>query len=72
MLRIALALAIAAVLAACDRPPQPPDKSAPPDPQVGAAMRDGIHAPLDRAKGVQATLDDGAQARSARFDAAAI
>ncbi|MFC0676596.1 hypothetical protein ACFFGH_01855 [Lysobacter korlensis] len=70
MLRIAFMLAVVAVLAACDRPPQPPDKSAPPDPQVGASARDALHAPLDRAKGVQATLDDGAQALGAQVDAA--
>lgn len=59
MRRFALVLAVVG-LAACDRPPQPPDKTAPPEPQVAAPA---LHAPLDRAAGVQATLDAAAQAR---------
>lgn len=63
----AAALVVMAGLAACDRPPQPPDKSAPPEPQVIAPARG---APLERATGVQRTLDAGAQARAAQTAAA--
>jgi hypothetical protein len=66
MRRFALVLAVVG-LAACDRPPQPPDKTAPPEPQVAAPA---LHAPLDRAAGVQHTLDAAAQARDTQTAAA--
>ena len=65
MRRIVFVLAVAG-LAGCDRPPQPPDKTAPPEPQVAAPR----HAPLDRARAVQRTLDATAQARMVQAVAA--
>lgn len=48
---------LATLLAGCQRPPTPnPEK--PPAPQ---AMTRAMHEPLDRAKGVQKTLDEGAE-----------
>jgi hypothetical protein len=62
------AFVLAAVgLTACDRPPQPPDKTAPPEPQVAAPA---LQAPIDRAANVQRTLDVAAQARDSRALAA--
>lgn len=66
MRRFALVLAVVG-LAACDRPPQPPDKTAPPEPQVAAPA---VHAPLDRATDTQRTLDAAAQARDTQTVAA--
>jgi hypothetical protein len=62
MRRFALVLALVG-LAACDRPPQPPDKTAPPEPQVAAPT---LRAPLDRAAGMQRTLDAARQALGAQ------
>lgn len=64
---LAAVLIAVAGLAACDRPPQPPDKTAPPEPQVAAPV---LRAPLDRAAAVQDTLDAAAQARDAQTAAA--
>jgi uncharacterized lipoprotein YajG len=54
------------LLAGCQRPPTPnPEK--PPAPQ---AMARAMHEPLDRAKGVQKTVDDAAAGeRKAEADA---
>ncbi|HEL2979985.1 TPA: hypothetical protein UMB92_002860 [Stenotrophomonas maltophilia] len=54
------------LLVACQRPPTPnPEK--PPAPQ---AMARATHEPLDRAKGVQKTVDDAAaRERKAEADA---
>ncbi len=64
---VLVATLVAVGLASCDRPPQPPDKTAPPEPQVGAPA---LHAPLDRAAAVQDTLDAAARARDAQSAAA--
>ncbi|GHA82534.1 hypothetical protein [Cognatilysobacter bugurensis] len=66
MRRLALVLAVVG-LAACDRPPQPPDKTAPPEPQVAARA---LQAPLDRAAAVQQTLDTAAETREVLTTAA--
>lgn len=53
----AIALVAVASLAACDRPPQPPDKSDPPEPQVSAPA---LRAPLDRAAAAHDARDTAA------------
>lgn len=56
----------AALLAGCQRPATP-DPQKPPEPQ---ALAKAIAQPLDRAKGVQKTLDDAAEReRKAEADA---
>ncbi|HDS1040783.1 TPA: hypothetical protein QDZ42_000672 [Stenotrophomonas maltophilia] len=47
----------AALLAGCQKP-APPNPEKPPEPQ---ALAKAINQPLDRAKGVQQTLDDGTE-----------
>lgn len=66
MHRFALALAVVG-LAACDRPPQPPDKNAPPEPQAAALM---LQAPRDGGAHVQAMPGAAAHARDIRAVAA--
>ena len=56
MHRFALVLAVVG-LATCDRPPQPPDKTAPPEPQVAAPTLQATREPAVR---VQDTLDAAA------------
>ncbi|AWH18331.1 hypothetical protein C1922_14010 [Stenotrophomonas sp. ZAC14D2_NAIMI4_7] len=56
----------AALLAGCQRP-APPNPEKPPEPQ---ALAKAINQPLDRAKGVQQTVDEGAEReRQAEADA---
>ncbi|MGG6344571.1 hypothetical protein ACQ5SA_15160 [Stenotrophomonas indicatrix] len=56
----------AALLAGCQRP-APPNPERPPEPQ---AMAKAINQPLDRAKGVQKTMDASAEReRKAEADA---
>lgn len=56
----------AAVLAGCQRP-APPNPQRPPEPQ---AVAKAINQPLDRAKGVQKTMDEAAEReRKAEADA---
>lgn len=56
----------AALLAGCQRP-APPNPERPPEPQ---AMTKAINQPLDRAKGVQKTMDASAEReRKAEADA---
>ncbi|WMJ70666.1 hypothetical protein [Stenotrophomonas sp. 24(2023)] len=57
MRALSLALCLLPLLAACQRPPTP-DRDKPPEPQ---ALRQAVNAPLDRAKGVQKTVDDAAK-----------
>ena len=58
------ALAAALVLAACNKP-VPPDKQEPPEPQAQAPqateLRDAIQAPIDKARAVDAQVQDAAQ-----------
>jgi len=51
--------ALAVALAACSKP-QPPEKERPVDPQA-TQMRDAIHKPIEQAKGVEGSVDQGAQ-----------
>lgn len=51
------ALLSAAVLAGCQRP-APPNPERPPEPQ---ALAKAVKQPLDRAKGVQKTMDEAAE-----------
>ncbi|CAH0147771.1 hypothetical protein [Stenotrophomonas lactitubi] len=56
----------AALLAGCQRP-APPNPERPPEPQ---AMAKAVNQPLDRAKGVQKTMDASAEReRKAEADA---
>ncbi|QQP95266.1 hypothetical protein [Lysobacter enzymogenes] len=60
--RLAAALACAvsiAAIAACSKP-QPPEKERPVDPQA-TQMRDAIQKPIQEAKGVEHSVDQGAQ-----------
>jgi hypothetical protein len=69
MLRPLLCCALL-LLAACSRP-QPPEKERPVEPraaQSDAALTQAIQAPLDKAKGVQDTLDKAAEQELAEFD----
>jgi hypothetical protein len=50
MPRLIAVLALSTALAACDRPPQPPDKTAPPEPQVTAGMPQARMEPASRAR----------------------
>lgn len=56
------------VLAACDRPPQPPDKTAPPEPQ--AALRNAVPTPIERAERVQTRIDEAARQQRTEIEAA--
>ncbi|BCX45578.1 hypothetical protein JY452_18170 [Stenotrophomonas maltophilia] len=66
ILILSTSLLATVLLSACQRPPTPnPEK--PPEPQ---AMARAIQQPLDRAKGVQKTVDDAAASeRKAEADA---
>ncbi|MDG2525114.1 hypothetical protein P6166_07070 [Stenotrophomonas sp. HITSZ_GD] len=57
-----------ALLGACSRPPPAPTEQRP-EPQA-TALRDAVNAPLDKAKGVQATADAAAAQQEADIDAA--
>ncbi|MET4727894.1 hypothetical protein ABIE09_001701 [Lysobacter enzymogenes] len=50
---------ICAAAAACSKP-QPPEKERPVDPQA-TQMRDAIQKPIEQAKGVEGSVDQGAQ-----------
>ncbi|HEL3747864.1 TPA: hypothetical protein UMV35_000097 [Stenotrophomonas maltophilia] len=60
-------LSATVLLAGCQRPPAP-DPERPPEPQ---ALARAAKQPIDRARAVQKTVDDGAERqRSAEADAA--
>jgi uncharacterized lipoprotein YajG len=67
--RVAIIVALF-VLGGCDRPPQPPDKTAPPEPQVRvqASLRDAMQTPVDRTKQVQ--IDEAGRQQIAVIEAA--
>lgn len=56
------------LLAGCQRPPPAPTEQRP-EPQA-TALRDAIKQPIDKAKNVQATVDDAARQQEADIDAA--
>lgn len=56
---VAASAALVAALAACSKP-QPPEKERPVDPQA-TQMRDAIQKPIEQAKGVEHSVDQGAQ-----------
>jgi len=66
-MRVLIAVVMsAALLAGCQRP-APPNPERPPEPQ---ALAKAVNQPLDRAKGVQKTLDEAAEReRRAEADA---
>ena len=71
-----LALLTCAAVAACSKP-QPPDKERPPEPQATAPaaeqhteLRDAIQAPIDKAKAVEATVDQAAEEQRKAIEAA--
>lgn len=57
---------------ACSKP-EPPPAEQPPEPQAAAPqateLRDAIRAPMDKAKGVEKTLQDAADRQQAQVDA---
>jgi uncharacterized lipoprotein YajG len=65
MKTIALIIALAA-LAACQRPAVPPQDK-PPEPK---ALAHSVQAPLEKARGVQRTLDDAEKQRRAQEERA--
>lgn len=67
MPRLIAVLALSVVLAACERPPQPPDKDAPPEPQVTAATP---HARMEQASREQLQAAGPAQRRHATAEVA--
>jgi hypothetical protein len=68
MVRPLLCCALLA-LAACSKP-QPPEKEHPVEPQAqkADAVVQAINAPLDKAKGLQDTLDKAAEQQQAEID----
>lgn len=75
-----LTLAILAVLLACTAcsKPEPPETERPPEPQAqrpdeqqATELRDAIQQPIDRAKAVEAQVQDAAAAQQAAIDAQA-
>jgi len=70
MLRTLFAAMLMTTLAACSKP-QPPDKKQPPVPQARQTqMRDAIQAPIERAKAVEAEVQQAADAQRVTIDAA--
>lgn len=68
---IALCL-MATVLAACGKP-RPPEKERPPEPQAAqphSELREAIQAPIDKARQVDAEVQQAAEAQRAAIDAA--
>ena len=63
------AIVAALVLAACTEP-VPPDKQQPPEPQA-TELRDATQAPLDKAKAVDAQVEDAARQQRDAIDAQA-
>lgn len=66
--RIAASLLACIVLGACK--PEPPPTEQPPVPKADTQLRDAIKQPLDKAKSVERTVQDGADAQRAAIDAA--
>ena len=56
------------LLAACNAP-TPPPTDRPPEPQA-TQLRDGIEAPLERARAVEADMQEAADRQRAEIDAA--
>lgn len=60
-----------AALAACHRPPAVPDPEQPPEPQAAQShLGKAIQQPLDRARAVEDTARQAAQAQRAAVEAA--
>jgi hypothetical protein len=80
MFRTALSCTVLTLLAACS--PQPPDKEQPPEPQAAHAtekrapeeqateLGDSIQAPLEKARQVEADVQEAADAQRAAIEAA--
>ncbi|TWT22731.1 hypothetical protein FQY83_06630 [Luteimonas marina] len=61
-------LTLALLCAACAPPAEPP-RDKPPEPQA-TQLRDAIQAPIDKAKAVEDTVQDAADAQRAAIEAA--
>ena len=61
-------LLLAALLAGCRRELPPTEQ--PPEPQAHTQLRDAIQEPLDKARGVEQTLQDAAEQQRKQVDAA--
>lgn len=61
------ALAVPLLCAACSQP-EPPEKERPPEPQA-TELRDAIQQPIDRARAVDAQVQDVAAQQRAAIDA---
>ena len=64
---IVAVLALPLLCAACSKP-EPPEKQRPPEPQA-TELRDAIQQPIDRAKAVDAQVQDAAAQQQAAIDA---
>ncbi len=64
---ILAALAVPLLCAACSKP-EPPEKERPPEPQA-TELRDAIQQPIDRARAVDAQVQDAAAQQRAAIDA---
>ena len=61
---------VVAVLAACSKPAAP-DPERPPEPQAAdAELREAIQAPIEKARQVEADVQDAAEAQRAAIEAA--
>ena len=72
MRTLACSALLLATLAACFKP-QPPEKERPVEPQAAqhTELRDAIKAPIDKAKSVEADMQEAADAQRAAIDAQA-
>jgi hypothetical protein len=61
-------LLVALCVAACSKP-QPPEKEQPPEPQA-TELRDAIQAPIEKAQGVEAEVQEAAEAQREAIEAA--
>ena len=70
LIAMPLTLLTAVLLAACSPPTEPsPIPETPPEPQA-TQLRDAIQAPMDKARAVETTLQDAAEAQRKAIDAA--
>jgi len=67
-IRMPALLAVALLCAACAPPVEPPQDK-PPEPQA-TQLRDAIQAPIDKARAVEDTVQDAADAQRAAIEAA--
>ncbi|MBS0194031.1 MAG: hypothetical protein JSR34_07270 [Proteobacteria bacterium] len=67
--RTSLPIALVLLLAACGSSPPPAASTQPASPQT-TELRDSIQKPLDKAKGVEGTVEQSFQSQNRQLDAA--